>query len=100
MAGIVKEKTCVDCEKTYEPTSNVQKRCPDCKEEHLKAKQPKLGGGRKKKKKREYTKRHVQEPASPGERTVEGSLGGMVRKAQTLISEIKVKCAELETLFE
>ena len=25
-----KPKACVDCNKTYTPTSNVQKRCPDC----------------------------------------------------------------------
>lgn len=33
-----KLKTCTDCHKTYIPTSNVQKRCPDCmkiKSHHL-----------------------------------------------------------------
>lgn len=27
-----KEKTCIDCEQVYTPTSNVQKRCPECGE--------------------------------------------------------------------
>lgn len=30
MAHNCKEKVCVDCGKPYTPTSNVQKRCPDC----------------------------------------------------------------------
>jgi hypothetical protein len=29
-----KPKVCVDCKKTYTPTSNVQKRCPDCIKTH------------------------------------------------------------------
>jgi hypothetical protein len=31
------EKICVDCKKPYKPTSNVQKRCPDCKIKHDKS---------------------------------------------------------------
>jgi hypothetical protein len=30
----LKEKTCSDCGKSYLPTSNVQKRCSDCKQNH------------------------------------------------------------------
>ena len=29
--GIISAKKCVDCEKMYHPTSNVQKRCEDCR---------------------------------------------------------------------
>jgi predicted Zn-ribbon and HTH transcriptional regulator len=37
----VDEKICSDCGNTFKPTSNVQKRCPDCKAKKMK--QPKPG---------------------------------------------------------
>jgi len=30
MSFVTEIKTCIDCRKEYNPTSNVQKRCPDC----------------------------------------------------------------------
>ncbi|MBN1131192.1 MAG: hypothetical protein JXA71_19535 [Chitinispirillaceae bacterium] len=30
MPQACKEKSCIDCKKSYQPTSNVQKRCPEC----------------------------------------------------------------------
>ena len=43
------EKTCIDCKKPYQATSNGQKRCPDCMVKHRaesasfsKAKSPKI----------------------------------------------------------
>lgn len=32
--GVIGSKVCIDCKKMYKPTSNVQKRCPECKAEH------------------------------------------------------------------
>lgn len=29
--GVISSKVCVDCGTGYKPTSNVQKRCPECK---------------------------------------------------------------------
>lgn len=37
----LKEKTCSDCGKSYLPTSNVQKRCSDCKQTKTKKPTPK-----------------------------------------------------------
>jgi len=34
MGGVTSSKICVDCEKEYQPTNNVQKRCPGCKAIH------------------------------------------------------------------
>jgi hypothetical protein len=35
MSKGMKEKACVDCGETYQPTSNNQKRCSDCKAKHI-----------------------------------------------------------------
>jgi hypothetical protein len=38
LRGATMEKTCIDCKKPYESTSNVQKRCPECIKIHKKQK--------------------------------------------------------------
>jgi hypothetical protein len=41
MAQPCNPKACIDCHKTYTPTSNVQKRCPACMKEHKHVAKPK-----------------------------------------------------------
>lgn len=31
MGSITEKKICIDCKMEYKPTSNVQKRCPECR---------------------------------------------------------------------
>lgn len=87
-----KTKTCKDCGKEYQPTSNVQKRCPECKEK-LKAMLTKAGS-RAKRVKRPAPHQERKQIAASGNGNVIETLKAQrdifQRKADALTEAIEI----------
>jgi hypothetical protein len=65
---VMSEKICIDCKKTYKPTSNVQKRCEECREKKKNSKAGTVPAKRSTKVSRKVSakvKAILEKPAAP-----------------------------------